>query len=120
MQMTPGEHNVTFGEGMRWIILALFVLGAAALPYIGGPEPLIPVLWFLLAVGIGLVLGRWWALLLALILWPLGVGTGLITGRYAYLGEYWQVFFLLSVGISVVGIGVGLAIRAITARWTAR
>ena len=105
---------------MRWTIVALFVLGAAALHYIGGPVSLGVGLWFLLAIGIGFVLGHWWALLLAIVPWLLGVGGGLVTGRYAYLGEFWQFIFLLSVGTGFIGISLGLAIHAITARLTAR
>lgn len=105
---------------MRWIIVALFILGAAALHYIGGLVSFGIGLWFLLAVGIGFVLGRWWALLLAIVPWLLGVGGGLITGRYAYLGESWQFIFLLSTGTGLIGISLGLASHAITARWTTR
>lgn len=105
---------------MRWIVVSLFVLGAAALHYIGDPVSFGTGLWFLLAVGIGFALGRWWALLLAPIPWLLGVGGGLITGRYAYLGEFWQFIFLLSVGTGLIGISLGLAIHGITARRTAR
>lgn len=105
---------------MRGIIVALFVLGAAALHYIGGPVSLGISLWFLVAVGIGFVLGHWWALLLAIVPWLLGVGGGLVTGRYAYLDEFWQFIFLLSLGTGLIGISLGLAIHATAARWTAR
>ncbi|HEU4793568.1 MAG TPA: hypothetical protein VFS96_07910, partial [Nitrolancea sp.] len=59
-------------------------------------------------------------LLLAIVPWLLGVGGGLVTGRYVYLGEFWQFIFLLSVGTGLIGISLGLAILPITARLTAR
>ncbi len=105
---------------MRSIIIALFVLVAAALHYIGDPVPYGIGLWFLLAVGIGFLLGRWWALLFAPVPWLLGVGGGLVTGRYAYLGESWQFIFLLSAGTGLIGISLGLAIQAAASRWMAR
>jgi hypothetical protein len=110
---------VNFTE-TRWIVTILFIRGAAALHYIGAPFSLGIGLWFLLAVDISFVLGRWWALLLATVPWPLGVGGGLITGRYAYLGEFWQFIFLLSAGTGLIGIAFGLTIHAITVRRTAR
>lgn len=118
--LAPGEYAVSIGEAMRWMLVAIFILVAAALHYVGGPVPYGIGLWFLLAVGIGFLLGNWWVLAFAPVPWLLGVGGGLVTGRYAYLGEFWQFIFLLSAGTGLIGISLGLSIHAATARWTAR
>lgn len=64
--------------------------------------------WFGVAVGIGLVLSRWWALLLAAIPYPLGVGAGLITGRYLFLGEAWKAIGITTIVVGLVGIATGV------------
>jgi hypothetical protein len=98
----------------------LLVLAATMLHSIGGPLQGGLVLWFAMALGIGLVLGRWWALLLAAIPWPLGVGVGLGTGRYAFLGEAWQGVAAVSMLTGLAGIALGVrtrqAIPAVTRR----
>lgn len=81
---------------------------AAAQIYIGSPVWPGVAAWFVLAVGIGLALVRWWALLFALIPYPAGIGAGLITGRYAYLGEAWEAIALTTVAIGLAGIAIGI------------
>ena len=49
-----------------------------------------------------------WALLLAAISYPLGIGLGLLTGRYAYLGEFWEAIALVTVAVGLLGIAIGI------------
>ncbi|HEU5423451.1 MAG TPA: hypothetical protein VFU72_07935, partial [Nitrolancea sp.] len=64
-----------------WFVL-LLVLLAAGLHYAGNPFTLSVALWFLLAVAIGVILPRWWIVCLTPLPWLLGIGLGLVTGRY--------------------------------------
>lgn len=94
------------------VVVPASLLVASALHYIGGPFfGVSGVLWLLLAAGLGFVLPRWWTLLLAAIPWPAGVGFGLITGRYPFLGDLWQLGPLFSVLIGLIGIGYGWIAR---------
>ena len=93
-----------------WVAL-LLVLTAAVLHSTEFGFFVVLGIWFLLAIGIGLLLGRWWALLVSPIPWLLGVGVGFATGRYLYLGEYWQVAAGISIGAGLVGIILGLLTR---------
>ena len=101
-----------FALGLVLSLLAAFVLYRGLdiwpLPWIGG--------WLLVAIAIGLVVGRWPALLLAPIPWPLAMGAGLLTGRVAFLGEGWQLIALLTVGAGLVGIGAGLGLLSLGRR----
>jgi hypothetical protein len=101
------------------MLAGALTLAAAGLMYIGIPFGLGLVVWFFLALAMGLAVGRWWALVLAAIPWPLGAGGGLLTGRYAYLGDGWEAIVALIIGIGLMGIttGVLLAPHAGTLRW---
>lgn len=91
------------------VLIALgLVLIAAGQIYIGTSVWPSMAVWFALAVGIGLVLARWWALLLAAIPYPVGIGAGLITGRYAFLGEAWEAIALTTVVVGLAGIAIGI------------
>lgn len=97
---------------MPQLLIAIGLVGAAVILHYGW-EPFWPamVLWFGFALVIGLLLGRWWAILLAAVPWPVGVGIGLATGRYLYLAEAWWAVMLLSMAIGAVGIALGIGIR---------
>jgi hypothetical protein len=96
----------------RLVAVAVFVLSATILHYSGGPFFGVSlILWFLLALGIGLMLPRWWSFSLAAIPWPVGVGLGLVTGRYTFLGDFWQVVALTSVLVGLGGITIGRGLR---------
>ena len=43
-----------------------------------------------------LLVASWWALILAAMPYPIGIGAGLITGRYAFLGEGWLLVALVT------------------------
>ena len=94
-------------------IALVLLLGAAAAHYVGGLFWVDVVLWFELAFAIGLVLARWWALLLAAVPWPVGVGLGLATGRILFLGESWQFAALISVEVGLIGIALGIVVRRV-------
>lgn len=93
-----------------WLV-GLLVLLAAGAHYVGDPYGLSLALWFVLAVAIGVILPRWWILGLAVIPWLLGVGVGLATGRYLYLGDGWQAAAIISVVVGMAGMGVGVMAR---------
>lgn len=103
-------HAASVTTRLPRVVIALgLVSGATALHYIGGRVfGMALAVWLVCAVGIGFVLRRWWALALAAIPWPVGVGVGLATGRYAFLGEFWQLAALISMLVGLGGIGLGL------------
>lgn len=89
---------------------ALGLLGVGVtIHYLGGSFPVGMLIWFVVAVGIGTLVARPWGLLLTAVPWPLGVGIELLTGRYAFLGEAWQVAAGWSVLAGVCGATLGLA-----------
>ncbi len=94
----------------RWPAVPVLLLGGVALHawVVRGFGSGI-ALWFLVAVGLGFVVGRWWALILAAFPWPLGIGVGLASGRYAFLGDAWQVAALLSLLVGLGGTTLGVA-----------
>lgn len=65
--------------------------------------------WFLLAVALGVLVGRWQTLVFGFIPWPLAIGVGLITGRFAFLGEGGLLLEILVIGIGLLGILIGFA-----------
>lgn len=71
------------------------------------------LLWFVLAVGMGWMLPRWWVVLTAPLPWLVGVGMGLLTDRYAFLADAWQAVWLVSTLVGVAGMALGLGLR----RW---
>ncbi len=89
----------------------VLVLVATALHAIAPPFFIGIAIWFGIAVAIGLVLARWWAVILAAIPWPLGIGIGLAAGRYTFLGEFWQIPAALSVAVGLTGIAAGVFTR---------
>ncbi len=105
--------NSRMASALRLAIALVLLLGAAAAHYIGGSFWVGVALWFELAFAIGLVLARRWALLLAAVPWPVGVGLGLATGRYLFLGEAWQFAALISVGVGLIGIALGIVVRRV-------
>ncbi len=92
-------HTASTATRLPRVVLALgLVSGVTALHYLGGQ-----VFGVALVVGLGCA-----ALALAAVPWPVGVGPGLDTGRYAFLGDFWQVVALISVLVGLGGIGFGL------------
>ena len=89
----------------------VLVLVATALHAIGQSFVVGMSIWFGIAVAIGLVFARWRALILAVIPWPLGIGIGLAAGRYAFLGEFWQIPAAFSVAAGLAGIAAGVLAR---------
>ena len=67
-------------------MVSVLTLVAAGGMYLGVPFWPGLGMWFFLATAIGFVAGRWWALVLAAVPLPLGVGGGRPTGHDAYLG----------------------------------
>lgn len=97
----------------------LGLLGAGvAVHYLGGPFATGMLIWFLLAAGIGALVRSPWGILLMAVPWPLGVGLGLLTGQYAFLGDGWQgvagLSALLGVAGAILGFALGSRIRAYT------
>ena len=92
----------------RLLITLALVLIASAQIYIGALVWPGAAVWFVIAAGIGLSLARLWAPLLAAIPYPLGIGLGLLTGRYAYLGEFWEAIALVTVAVGLLGIAIGI------------
>lgn len=107
--MSESVQRVVAAPG---VIVPVAVLVATILHALGGPlVGMVLVLWLVLALGIGVVLPRWWTFVLAAVPWPAGVGLGLAAGRYAFLGDFWHLAALLSVLTGVVGIGYGWLLR---------
>lgn len=94
----------------RWPVVSALLLGDVALHagVVRGFGTGI-ALWFFVAVGLGFVVGRWWSLILAALPWPLGIGVGLASGRYVFLGDAWQVVALLSLLVGLGGTTLGVA-----------
>jgi hypothetical protein len=64
----------------------------------------------------GVLIGRWWALLIPWNVWPiyfLGVGMGLWGHG---LGDGWQYGFLLVVAISLAAVAIGVGLRVLPRR----
>lgn len=68
-------------------------------------------LWFLLAIGFGLATGKWKALLLAVIPWPIGIVLGPAIGRFP--GPHLSLWMAApeSILIGLIGILIGVAVR---------
>lgn len=94
---------------LRIVSALVPLLGATLLHYIGEPFYLTLILWFLLAISLGFLLPHWRAILLAVIPWPFGVGLGLVTGRYLFLGEAWQGMAMVSFLVGTAGVAVGVS-----------
>ncbi len=105
--------NDRMASALRLVTVLVLLLGAASAHYIGASFWIGVTLWFELAFVIGLVLARWWALLLAAVPWPVGVGLGLATRRYLFLGESWHFVALVSVGVGLIGIALGVVVRRV-------
>ncbi len=71
------------------------------------------LIWFLLAAGIGALVRSPWGILLMAVPWPLGVGLGLLTGQYAFLGDGWQGVAVLSVLVGVGGAILGAVLESL-------
>jgi hypothetical protein len=68
-------------------------------------------LWFLLAIGIGLAIGEWKALLLSAIPWPIGIVVGPAIGRFPGLHLSLLLAVPESILIGLTGIVLGVAVR---------
>lgn len=98
-------------EAWRWLVALLLIGGAVALHAgIGVRFWAGLLLWGALALALGAVMQRWTALPLAALPWPLGIGLGLATGRYAFLGDGWQLPALLSLIVGLGGIALGVVV----------
>ena len=66
----------------------------------------------LVVVGLsGALIGRWWALLVPLDVWPIYF-LGLGMGWWGYgVGDGWQFGFLFVVAFSLVAVAIGVGIR---------
>ncbi len=104
------------GRAMTGILRAAIAFGCLA----GGvwlhltTEPSLRVglpIWFVFALGIGFALPHPWALPLAAAPWPVGIWLGLRIGRYAFLGEFWQLVWFTSAAVGLVGIALGQGVR---------
>ena len=110
------------------VLLALFVpfyAGSAVETYLGAgfvtTSILAGVLWFLASIVLGLRIGSWWALLLAVIAVPLvSIGTALIIGKPGevfeipeFTGKIWAMISLTW----LVGLAVGVIMRKVTGLW---
>ncbi len=97
-------------SGLRWLFALALLAGAVGLHAGMGPSYVTALsIWFFAALGIGLALRRRWALPLAALPWPLGIGLDLATERHASLGEAWQVAALTSLLIGLGGVALGVA-----------
>lgn len=96
-------------EGIRFAA-ALTVLGGAIVLHAGAGPPFRGALvaWCCSAVALGGILRHWWALGLAAVPWPVGLGIGLLSGRYAFLGENWQLSAAISALVGAGGIALGV------------
>jgi hypothetical protein len=65
------------------------------------------ILWLLLAAGAGYMRPFGWTVAIAPIPWLLGVGGGVLTGRYDGFGDVWFVAFLVSTLAGVIGVIMG-------------
>lgn len=68
-------------------------------------------LWFLLAIGIGLAIGEWKALLLAVVPWPIGIVIGPAIGRFPGLHSSLWLAAPESILIGMIGVMLGVAVR---------
>ena len=61
----------------------------------------------------GVLIGRWWALLIPLVAWPTYF-LGVANEWWGYgLGDGWQFGLLLVVAISLAAVAIGLGIRVL-------
>jgi hypothetical protein len=67
------------------------------------------ILWLLLAAGAGYMRPLGWMVVVAPIPWIVGVGGGVLTGRYDDFGEVWYVAFLFSTIAGLIGVIIGAA-----------
>ncbi len=92
----------------RYLVALALLAAAVALPWFLPPS-LFMFLWFLLSLGVGLVLARWWALLLGAVPWPLSLGVGFAAGRFDYLGDgWWQIGICSMLLPGLVGLFLGV------------
>lgn len=102
--------NTRMMRVVQFSAASVLVLAAVTEHYIGRSSWGM-AFWFALACGIGLILARWWAFLLAAIPWPVGVGLSLATKPYAFLGEAWQFAAFISILVGLIGVALGVAVR---------
>lgn len=98
-------------DALQPALAAGFVAAGATLHWADWDYGLSLTLYFLLAITLGFLTARPWALPLALLPWPLGMGAGLATGRYADLAEAWQWPLLTNALLGACGIAFGLTVR---------
>ena len=68
-------------------------------------------LWLGLAAGMGYFIAQPWVVVFAPLPWILGIGAGVLSGRYDDFGEGWFVSFILSTIAGIIGMILGAAIR---------
>lgn len=92
-----------------WLVVALGCLLVAIWLHYVGRSSFAREFWLLLGLAgvAGLAVARWWALVFAPLPWLAGVGYGLYTGRYLFLGEAWQVIWFASAAVCLLGIALG-------------
>ena len=104
------------------VLLALFVpfyAGSAVETYLGAgfvtTSILAGVLWFLASIVLGLRIGSWWALLLAVFAGPFGyLGTTVILRSVGELGDAIGQIWAMAGLIWLVGIPFGVLMRKAT------
>jgi hypothetical protein len=108
---------------LRWVLVAAYLAVASAWIYLDfarpasssyseGPSPLGVVLLGLAGFTIGFLLGRWWALLLALALVPLSVAAGDTLGE----GPVWAYVLYIYAPFACVTLAAGVGARRVTER----
>ncbi len=103
------------GTMLRLLIVVLLTLVTASVYY--RADAVRELLWLSAALIIGFVPDRWWTLCIAVLPWTLSVGAAWLTGHAASLENRELITLpsevVSSVGIGIVGIGVGILLR----RW---
>ena len=67
-----------------------------------------PFIWFLASIGVGLILGHWRALFLAITPWLIGIGVPLFIGHHFFFTEAWWYGAIVTVSSGLLGIAIGL------------
>ena len=96
------------GTAAVLVLAGLWLLVAPPAPLVGRPAYL--VVWFGLNCGIGALLGRWWAPLLAalpLVAVPPALWYNLRTERVAFIGDGVPLFLALLTLLGLLGLTLG-------------
>lgn len=109
-------RTLTQWQGRRFL-LTLACLLIPTLLFYEGEGGLLGWIWFFMAVGVGLVIGQRWALLLAPLPFLLGANLGRIVGGLQspgfelYPGYEFGVTLWITTIMGLVGIGIGLGLH---------